>query len=187
MKLVSLNTAGGALYGLLMELLERLSTETDLFCFQEVFPCSAGIPRKLLGNVRTELFSDLSKVLPSHEGFHACASERDVGGLAIFAKKGLRIESIEHLKIFDPQDPGLDENDEGYFSMGRDLQRLCFTKDGKEFSILNFHGMWIAKGKIDTDQRIEQSHRIRKAFDESTGRTILCGDLNLTPDMERRY
>lgn len=110
------------------------------------------------------------------------ASEGDVGGLAIFTKKALLIESIEHLTIFDEQDPGLDEKDEHYFSMGRDLQRVRLMKDNKEFSILNFHGMWTGRGKGDTDGRILQSQKIRKVFDESIGARILCGDLNLEPD-----
>lgn len=159
------------------------SSYTDIFCLQEVFPCAA-TPRKVVGNVRTKLFSDFKRILADFNGYHIQASEVDVGGLATFVKKSLEVKKTDHISIFESPDPMIDEADERYFSMGRDLQRVEFESMGKTFSILNFHGMWTGKGKRDTDNRITQSHRVRKVFDESEGGRILCGDLNLEPDTE---
>lgn len=181
MKLITLNTWGGVLYKPLVEFIKNHAVDTDIFCFQEVFPSSLNI-RPSLGKVRPNLFSDIQNVLPDFNGHHAVAQENDVGGLAIFIKKSFVVKKVDHIVVYHELNAMTDEKHEDYFSMGRDLQRMEFDILGKTFTVLNFHGMWVAKGKIDTDKRIEQSEKIRKIFDESNGAKILCGDFNANPD-----
>ena len=108
--------------------------------------------------------------------------ENDVGGLAIFIKKSLVVNKANNVVLFKELNTTEDDNDDSYFSMGRNLQTLEFNYSAKTYTILNFHGMWVAKGKIDTEKRILQSKKVRKIFDESKGGKILCTDLNVTPD-----
>lgn len=183
MKLITLNTWGGILYEPLMEFIKKYSVDTDIFCFQEVFPASAS-PRQSLGKVQSNLFSDIQKVLTDFNGYHAVAQENDVGGLAIFIKKSFVIGKIDHIVVFSELNTTTDENREGFFSVGRDLQHMEFSHLGKVYSILNFHGMWVAGGKIDTKKRLEQSKKVREIFNKSKGVRILCGDFNLNPDTE---
>ncbi len=181
MKLLTLNTWGGIVYEPLIEFIKNHAEDTGVFCFQEVFP-SAGATRPSLGKVRPNLFSDIQNTLTDFNGYHAVAQENDVGGLAIFIKKSFVVSKIEHIVLFPELNATADENNKDYFSMGRDLQRLEFNHSGKTYIILNFHGMWVATGKMDTAKRIEQSEKIRKIFEEYEGARILCGDFNLRPN-----
>lgn len=104
--------------------------------------------------------------------------------MAIFINKDFVINKIENLVLFEDLSIIDDEKDKNYFAMGRNLQKLEFNNDGKIFTILNFHGMWIVEGKKDTKMRILQSKKVRKIFDESNGHKILCGDLNIERDTE---
>jgi len=181
MKLITLNTWGGVVHEPLLEFIKKYSVDTDIFCFQEVFSGEESA-RSYLGKVRLHLFSDIQNILPDFDGYHAPALEGDVGGLAIFIKKSFGNKDVNHVIVSHEPNLLIDENDESYFSMGRDLQCLELNHLGKTYTILNFHGMWVAKGKGDTEKRIEQSEKIRKIFDESSGAKILCGDLNQNPD-----
>lgn len=181
MKLITLNTWGGKIYEPLIEFLKKYSTDTDVFCFQEVFP-SSGATRLSLEKVRVNLFSEIQDILKNFNGHHAVAQESDVGGLAIFIKKSFIVSKVDHFVMSELENYISDRNHEDYFSMGRDLQLMEFSNSGKTYVILNFHGIWSAKGKIDIPKRIQQSEKIRKIFDEFKGARILCGDFNLRPD-----
>mgnify|MGYP001591999384 CR=1 FL=1 len=86
MKLINLNLQGGVVYEPLMEFIKKHSSNTDIFCFQEVFHNTKKI-RSILGNkVRPKLFSELQDMLLNFNGFYAAPLEDDVGGLAIFNK-----------------------------------------------------------------------------------------------------
>lgn len=181
MKLITLNTWGGVVYEPLLKFIKERSFDIDIFCFQEVFQ-NVTNPRPSLGKVRPNLFSEIQTIIPDFKGYHAPAQENDVGGLAIFIKKSFTVNKVDHIVVFKELNSVADEKHENYFSMGRDLQCMEFSYEEKIYSILNFHGMWVAKGKIDTEKRLEQSEKIRKIFDESRGARILCGDFNLRPD-----
>jgi hypothetical protein len=180
MKLISLNTWGGVAYEPLMDFIKTHSTDTDIFCFQEVFPCST-TPLPALGKVRPNLFWDIKNILTDFNSYHAISQEKAAGGLAIFIKKYLIVDKIDHIVIFEPNNIE-DEYNDNYFYMGRDLQQIEFSNADKNYTILNFHGMWTIKGKDDDNHRILQSEKIKKIFDEAKGSRILCGDFNLKPD-----
>lgn len=168
-------------YKPMMEFVKKHSSDIDIFCFQEVFHNAIAI-RSLLGNARPKLFSELQNLLPDFNGYYAAPLERDVGGLVIFLKKSFIVNKVDNIVIFKELNSTEDENDNSYFSMGRNLQVLEFSYLGKICTIFNFHGMWVAKGKLDTDKRILQSEKVRKIFDESKGARILCTDLNVVPN-----
>ncbi len=181
MKLINLNIQGGVVYKPVMEFIKNNSVDIDIFCFQEVFNNAKKI-KPILGNIRPKLFSELQNTLPNFNGYYVAPLEDDVGGLAIFIKKSFVVSKTDNIVTFSELNTTQDENDESYFSMGRNLQVIEFSYSGKLYSILNFHGMWIAKSKIDTEKRILQSKKIRKVFDESKGAKILCTDLNVSPN-----
>lgn len=181
MKLINLNVECGVVYEPLMKFIKEQSAQTDIFCFQEVFHNAKKV-RPLLGNVRSNLFSEFQNILQDFNGYYANPLEDDVGGLAIFLKKSFIVGKVENNIIFQELNTTDDENDDSYFSMGRNLQCIEFNYSGKIYTILNFQGMWIVKGKIDTEKRIQQSKRVRNIFNEVKGIKILCTDLNVTPD-----
>lgn len=183
MKLINLNAVCGGFYEPLMEFIKKHSSYNDIFCFQEVFN-NTKIVSPILKNPRQNLFSEIQEILTDFNGFHVPAAQNYFGGLAIFIKKDFTINKVEDITLFEELNIIDDEEDKNYFAMGRNLQKLEFNHDGKIFTILNFHGMWIVKGKRDTDIRILQSEKVRKVFDESNGAKILCGDLNVERDTE---
>ncbi|MFA6077096.1 MAG: endonuclease/exonuclease/phosphatase family protein [Candidatus Paceibacterota bacterium] len=183
MKLINLNLQGGVVYEPMMEFIKNHSLSTDIFSFQEVFH-DAKKTRPLLGNVQPKLFSELQNILPDFNGYYAAPVEIDVGGLVIFIKKDWVVKKTENLILFPELNNTEDENDDSYFSMGRNLQIVEFSFSGKTYKIFNFHGMWIARGKADTEKRILQSEKVKKIFDESKGARILCADLNVSPDTQ---
>lgn len=183
MKLINLNVVCGGFYEPLMEFIKKHSADTQIFCFQEVFD-NAKIVSSILKNPRPNLFSEIKEILTDFNGFHIPAAQNYFGGLAIFINKGFILNKVENFILFKELNIIDDENDKNYFAMGRNLQKLEFNHDGKIFTVLNFHGMWIVKGKRDTDIRILQSEKVRKIFDESNGAKILCGDLNVERDTE---
>ena len=181
MKLINLNVECGVVCEPLLEFIREQSLDIDIFCFQEVFHRGI-VKRWFLGEARPELFSEIQNILPDFDGYFCAPSEKDVGGLAVFIKKSFVVNKIENKVIFQEMNNTTDEDDDSYFAMGRNLQSIEFNQDGKIYTVFNFHGMWVAKGKIDTKKRIEQSEKIKKIFDAIKGPRILCGDLNLEPN-----
>jgi endonuclease/exonuclease/phosphatase family metal-dependent hydrolase len=181
MKLINLNVECGVVCEPLLEFIKMQAEEIDIFCFQEVFHQGI-VKRWFLGSARPELFSEIQNILPDFNGYFCASSEKDVGGLAIFIKKSLEVKNVENTLLFEEMNSTMDESDESYFAMGRNLQSIEFVSAGKNYTVFNFHGMWVEKGKIDTVKRLEQSEKIKKIFDMAKGAKILCGDLNLEPD-----
>lgn len=181
MKLVNLNIQCGVWYEAATKFIKTYSLETDIFCFQEM-PNGLTNPRPVLGEVRENLFSEVQNILPDFASYYAASVENDVGGLAIFIKKSLAVIKVDNIVIFQEYNP--DENDSGYFSMGKNVQVLEFKKEEEICTVLNFHGLWIPKNKSDTNKRIEQFKKVKKIFDASNGSKILCGDLNVNPSTE---
>lgn len=182
MKLINLNLKCGANYELLLEFIKKHLSNTDIFCFQEVFHKGIIVRWMISENARPNLFSELQEILSDFTGYHLPTSEGDVGGLAMFIKKSINIKKNKDILLFKELNTTTDQNNENYFAMGRNLQSIEFNHLGKIYTIFNFHGMWTAKGKIDTPKRIKQSEKIKRIFDESKGAKILCGDLNIDPN-----
>jgi endonuclease/exonuclease/phosphatase family metal-dependent hydrolase len=181
MKIINLNLECGVRYEAILQFLAKYAPDTDIFCFQEVAN-DLQHPRFVIQNARKTLFADMQAALPDFNGHYAAAVETDVGGLAVFIRKGYEMRKSDNIVLFPDVFDSFEA--EGYFSMGRNVQVLECTQNNTPFTILNFHGMWVRKNKGDTPMRIEQAQKIRRIFDESAGSWILCTDLNVTPDTQ---
>ena len=186
MKLLSLNTWAGKEFDKLIKFISDKSQEIDVFCFQEVFHTLT--ENKIVNeHYRANLFSELSKILPDHKGYFAPAREghgfnSPIGfqiawGLAMFVKRSIEIKETGEVFIRGYKNSKGSDNT----TVPRNLQYLLFSNKGKEYTIAHFHGLWNGKGKTDTDERLEQSRKI-KNFTNEKEKLVLCGDFNLLPD-----
>ena len=177
MKLISLNTWGGAINKPLLEFLGNRQ-DIDLFLFQEMHH-NATEKTNWDNRGNPNLFEDIKKVLPMHSGYFAPAQD-DEYGLAGFIKKDIKL--LEHGDVFIHRYKDAMKDMVGQ-DLGRNLQ--FFKIDGeKPLAILNFHGLWTGQGKLDTEDRIKQSQRIVEFTESILGDFILVGDFNLMPDTE---
>ncbi len=186
MKLVSLNIWEGELYQPLVDFLNKHKPETDIFCFQEVFKAEAGIrrmnPEKLI------TFKSLVDILSDFNGYfedYVAPGDYEKEGLAVFAKKSIKVSDRGEIFIYSPANIGLSNDNPK--SLWRNLQYLKCGAEGKEFLIANMHGLFDFATKThkgDIPERIEQSRRAKALLDKFDCPKILCGDLNLWPDTE---
>jgi endonuclease/exonuclease/phosphatase (EEP) superfamily protein YafD len=63
-------------------------------------------------------------------------------------------------------------------------QWVEIEKDGKKYTIVNIHGHWDPKGKMDTEERLKQSRLIVDLISHIKTPVIICGDFNLLPHTE---
>jgi len=171
MKVIFLNIWGGKVFEPLMEFLKESAESTDFFCFQEVID-SPLITTVSFGG-RTDIRKKLISALPQFEEYYAPShnaldqsgqpSPDIFVGLAIFAKKGIAIETQGKI---------------------HDLQYLRFKNDGKFYTLGNFHGTAHPGSKLDTEKRLEQSKKIVEFLSKEKGEKILGGDFNLLPETE---
>ncbi len=186
MKLITLNTWGGQVFAPLKEFIVKHTTDTDIFCFQEVFKNPSEIAEK--DGVRMNLLKDIQELLPDYEYYFGTKSTGyDYNGnvdfplefgVVTFVKKP--IEVINHGDFFEANDT--------HFSTDRaaagKAQYVTLMVSGKQVTICNLHGLWNGGGKTDAPERIEQSKQIRAFFDTIEGEKVLAGDFNLLPDTE---
>jgi len=188
MKLISLNIWAGRVFKPLLKYISDHAHDTDIFCFQEVFdtPTSRKVVSKLY---RANIFSELQKVLPNHTGYFAPAQDgfgmkgqvinfQISWGLALFVRKSLTVNEVGEIYIRGHRNSrGKDAT-----TMPRNLQYATITANKIDYTVANFHGLWNGRGKTDTDERLEQSRKVKKFLDTMSGKRILCGDFNLSPD-----
>jgi endonuclease/exonuclease/phosphatase family metal-dependent hydrolase len=188
MKLLTLNAWGGKLHKPLLEFIEKMAGDIDIFCFQEVFSTLTDI--EFSSGAKMNLYQDIAKILKSYQGYHSPKSKGyDYGGYigkdvdfgnAFFIKKDIPVLSYE--EIFDViSDKGYDWREHAIAG----AQFITIERGKTPIAICNFHGAWI-KGthKKDTPERIEQSYQVKKILNAFPGEKILCGDFNLLPDGE---
>jgi len=183
MKVVSLNTWGGkaGTDGLLAFL--KRHDDVDIFCLQEVFDGGEemrGRPagRFALENFDPKLFERIGRALPGYKA-HFRPQLRDFFGLALFAREEIPIAEEGEVYIY---------REKGHVPSGniadhsRTLQYV--TLDEPKCSVMHVHGLWNGKGKLDCDERIEQSARILSFLRGQDRPFVLLGDFNLRPDTE---
>ncbi len=177
MKLITLNIWGGHINDPLLKFIAD-HQETDIFCFQEVYHQAAN---KISNEDRLHnlnIFSDIAKLLPSHQGFFRPVVN-DIYGIACFVKKEIDVLSEGEIIIHSNDDyPGMGPTHQ------RNLQWVECQQDKKSYAILNVHGLWNGQGKTDTPDRLCQSKRVKEFMDTLGVPKILCGDFNLRPDTE---
>ncbi|MDO8495082.1 MAG: endonuclease/exonuclease/phosphatase family protein [bacterium] len=183
-KLISLNTWAGRSMYLLMKFFQCYADKVDIFCLQEMYDTDQNIvdEKHPEEHVCGKLFPKVSNELKDFEGsFAYFDDDPNRMSLAIFVRRGLPIKTIEDFVVYKPEKP--QETGSSIISP-RKLQYLTLEKDGKEFMIANFHGLWIPAPKTDTPERIAQSQVLNDFLDKFNCSKVLCGDFNLLPDTQ---
>ena len=178
MKLVTLNTWGAQVKQPFVEFIKKYK-DVDIFCFQEVYDQAREVMSKKYPASSHDLFTELTELLPEHKGYFRPVV-RGVYGIAIFIKKDYLILEEGEILIHARNQSGI--INDGHHD--RNMQWIKFNYKGKEFSVMNVHGLWNGKGKTDVPERIAQSKVIRGFMDKVSSPKILCGDFNLNPDTE---
>lgn len=186
MKLIVLNLQGGVVYEPLIEFIKKVSSEIDVFCFQEVMFGNKPefTPRH---KARINLFSELKTLLPEFIAYenisisgHFQKEPIDFGaGQAIFVGNSIKVNNHGGLQCYDkvPELTNLGGR------MTGNMEWIDIEINGLEVTIGNLHGLWqYDTYKIDTPERLLQSERIKKFFDSKNGKKIISGDFNLIPD-----
>lgn len=187
MRLISLNTWGGAAGAdALLDFIGE-HRDVDIFCLQEmwyggehwreegkrIMPHLEGVEGNLLQRVQA--------ILPQHVVYFRSLF-RDIYGLAIFIHRRFAVEKEgEHYVYQEP----------GWFSKehpgnhARLLQYITFSTGAGKRTVLNFHGLWKPGATHgDIPERIGQSERIVEFISKLDHPFVLCGDFNLLPDTE---
>lgn len=175
MEIITLNTWGGRVKESLMDFFAK-NKSIDIFCLQEIYH-EATKPLVEDKGDRYNLFSEITGVLTGHEGFFRPSIEGY--GLAMFVSKNILITEEGSVCVYEV------ENYTGGANHPRNLQYVCFEKNGEKYMVINMHGLWNGQGKTDTEDRLKQSLNVRNFMDRFDGcKKILCGDFNLRPDTE---
>jgi len=174
MRLISLNLWRGKLLDPLIDFLKREAPATDIFCFQEMINSLSNASREI------DIFSTIAKSLPGFQGFFEAAQDEGNGiemGLATFIKRTDAIDKEGDFFVYRTRNAMVDQDGK---TLGKNVQFVQFPKNGKEYAVVNFHGLWTGDGREDTEDRIEQSKKLKGFLDALGGVKIICGDFNLT-------
>jgi len=178
MKLICLNVWGGNLKEDLCAFVAKHADDTDIFCFQEVTNKTTS-NREVLGKIDRDIYDAIVKLLPGHEGFFATEQTGEEGN-AIFIKSSIGVYKVCDVFVYRYLDAMIDDDSS---TLGRNIQAVFFSIDNQRYTIINFHGLWDCRGKIDTVDRLDQSQKIKDFIDnKAEGKIILVGDFNLNPD-----
>ncbi len=177
MKLITLNIWGGHVNTPLLDFINE-HKDVDIFCLQEVYLNAQGKVSSDDRLVHLDIFADIGRLLSEHRGIFRPVVN-DSYGVGIFIKNSVAILDEGAFEVY--QNP--------YFSgMGADhmriLQWVLLEADNKRYNVMNFHGLWNGKGKLDAPERIIQSQKVKEFMNALTVPKILAGDFNLRPDTE---
>lgn len=178
MKLVSLNIWGGRVHDDLIDFLSS-NNGIDVFCLQEVYKEAKG-KELVYTDAFLDIYNEIANTLPGYIG-HYHPHLHDYYGLAIFINKN--IDVVEVGDYFVHQHKGYVPVDHVGFH-AKNVQYIKISLGSKLITIINFHGLWNGNGKTDTEDRLNQSKKIKRFIDSIDGEKILCGDFNLRPDTE---
>ena len=179
MKIISLNTWGGrAGKKNLLDFFKK-NEQVDIFCLQEIWE-GGDDHAPLWGgdSIDTKLLTHISDVLKNHLVFFR-PQYMDWYGLAIFAKKNLIIREEGDIFVFKKRENMFD--DDKAVNHARNLQYLTVETANGLRTIANFHGLWNAVDKEDTDERMLQSDNVITFLKGVSNPSVLCGDFNLLP------
>ncbi len=178
MKLISLNTWGGRVGEPLLNFFKE-NQDIDIFCLQEMYHQASAPIVEDLGD-RLNLVSEIEALLPDHNMYFRPHVFNHFG-LAVFIRKSILVTKEGDIFVFKTKEDGEQNFDVNH---ARNLQFVEIETEQGRKTILNFHGLWNNQGKSDTEERLEQSRRIKEFIDTTSGSKILCGDFNLLPDTE---
>lgn len=127
-----------------------------------------------------DFFHEINQYIPNHTGLFA-PQIHDHYGLAMFVKNDLKISNQGDVFVYKHKGY-IPDGDLGFHA--RNLQYVTIEHNNQKISLLNFHGLWTGKGKLDNDDRIQQSQNIIAFCEKIDHPYVLCGDFNLEPDTE---
>jgi endonuclease/exonuclease/phosphatase family metal-dependent hydrolase len=179
MKLVTLNTQGGALTPALLDFLKR-HQDVEIFCLQEVYHDAAQKEDKRWVLIRNmNLLRDMQAVMPDYNViFHPHWG--DYWGLTMFIKKDISL--LNSGDIFVHKKPGWNYDLELEGRTAKNLQYATLETPLGARTVINFHGLWNGGGKGDSEERLLQSQSVVTFLKTLTDPYILAGDYNLNPD-----
>lgn len=183
MRIITLNTWGGAAG--IDELLDffKKYQDVDVFCLQEIFNGDGAFLKteKERANGKTyDLLERLRSVVPEHDFLFSPQLKEDYG-IAIFWKKRLHV--VDFGEYFVHKFKGFIPDDNLGFH-ARNLNYITIEHEGKPVTIVNIHALWNKEGKTDTDERLSQSQKIVERLAQISGDIVLSGDFNLGIDTE---
>ncbi len=179
MKLITLNVWGGKIAEPLATFVAEQASDTDVFCFQEVFH-NGTTQRPIMHGSNPHLFSHLKAMLIGFRGFISIPEEGD-HGLAIFVRETIGVEEHGDFFVYRWKNAYIPDDSN---TLGKALQYVKVKYQGKTYTIANLHGLWDKRGKIDTPERIEMARKVEAYLSQQQGSKILCGDFNLLPETE---
>ena len=187
MKLISLNIWGGRRLEGLMNYIKSRKKDTDIFCFQEVYDTQTNrklVKRKFRADILKKIKNELRRfdvyfVSNISDFSFADSVNFDLcWGIAIFVKKSVSLIEAKSEYIWGYVDSELNQD----MPKPRKVQLVKIEKEGKVYTIIHFHGLWVKNEKIDTKESLLQSQKIRGIMDKIHGNKIICGDFNLLPN-----
>jgi endonuclease/exonuclease/phosphatase (EEP) superfamily protein YafD len=185
MRLISLNTWSGR--GGNKALLDffKQHQDVDVFCLQEVWEGGenyAPIWASGIDAIDTKLVTNIKNALPDHDCFFR-PHYMDWYGLAIYAKKDLKIQEEGDIFVFKNREDAFKDDEGGTaINHARNLQYLSIKTSKGLRTIVNFHGLWNGKSKEDTEERFTQTDNISRFLQGVKNPHVLCGDFNLLPE-----
>lgn len=184
MKIITLNAWCGRAGSSVHEFFKNYQ-DIDIFCLQEVDLDGSKFGPDVTGDNPPAgdpfLFRSIQDILPDHHGFFAPILSSWWGN-AIFISNDLyrNVSAYGEVLISDEQQKYMTYDT--WFR--RSMQWVDFSKNGQEFTLINYHGLWEdKKGKGDSPDRLEQSENIIKFLETKRDRNVIVtGDFNLSPD-----
>lgn len=175
MKLITLNIWGGHVKEGLLAFVKQ-QKDVDFLCLQEVYhraPYRTSTDDK---PICLDILDKMAEELPQHYFFFRPVVN-NAYGLAIFVKKEIELLNEGEVVIHEnPHYPGKGPTHQ------RNLQWVECGFQGKKFVVINTHFLWNGAGKGDSEDRIQQSKRVKDFLDSLSIPKVLCGDFNLRPD-----
>lgn len=183
---MTLNVWGGRYLDPLLAFVKDYSDEIDIFCFQEIY--SSPEKRVIAREMQTQVLEELSEVLNDYQIFYSPhLKNRDIdqdtdfplsSGIATFIRKSIVIKEEGEFYIYRS---GFELADGNYKTIPKNMQYFVIPTNNADFLICNFHGIWFPKDKLDTEDRLKQSNKIKGFLRKRNEKIILCGDFNLQP------
>jgi exonuclease III len=177
MQLITLNIWGGKVFEPLISFIKNQSSDTDIYCFQEVFNNSPEVKSLVQPDAKQDVYNDIEKVLPDFDGYYHSSQDGEES-LTMFIRKGIIVKNIGDIFVYRWKNAMEGINADTY---GINLQHATLENEGKTYTICNLHGHWTPDFKGDNPARLEQSKNINKFLYSIDGPKILCGDFNLAP------
>lgn len=185
MKIISLNTWGGrAGKDELLSFFASHADTTDVFCLQEVWSESSEhledhiVPE---GGHTIMVYGrqHIEAVLPNHIGYYR-PNHLDKFGLLLLVNKKLTVVEEGEVTVYQRKKGGSFDGDVGNHM--RDMQYVTLKVKSGRLTIMNVHGLWNGRGKIDCAERIEQSEKIISFLGHLRHASVIAGDLCLLPE-----